>query len=136
MIVQPPDTQDDGPWDVISRYTRAQAIKDGVLVDVSEWAAREGFRIPVAMTATLYGDAIRTPGGMPLPAGVKVVAESAVRWLLKRLHLLIAGQDPQGSRMLGDDRLHGELGPIKFWAVCDGGDDGKAVLTVMLEGED
>ncbi len=44
---------------VIHRYTRKQAIDDGVLVDVTEWASpREmmgGFRIPVAMTAAVWG---------------------------------------------------------------------------------
>ncbi len=34
---------------VISVYTRAQAIEDGVLVDVSETAREAGFRIPVAV---------------------------------------------------------------------------------------
>ncbi|EQD30141.1 hypothetical protein B2A_14268, partial [mine drainage metagenome] len=32
--------------DVISRYTRAQAIEDGVLVEVSELAREAGFRFP------------------------------------------------------------------------------------------
>lgn len=43
----------------ISVYTRAQAIADGVLVDVTEWASAEkgfhgGFRCPVAFTANLW----------------------------------------------------------------------------------
>ena len=36
--------------DVIYAYTRAQALADGVLVDVSETAREAGFRWPVAMT--------------------------------------------------------------------------------------
>lgn len=39
---------------VICRYTRTQAIEDGVLVDLTEWAAETGFRIPVACTATVW----------------------------------------------------------------------------------
>jgi hypothetical protein len=39
----------------ISVYTRAQAIADGVLVDVTEAAKQAGFRIPVALTAALWG---------------------------------------------------------------------------------
>lgn len=39
-------------------YTRAQAIEDGELVDVSEWASRRemtgGFACPVAMTRALW----------------------------------------------------------------------------------
>jgi hypothetical protein len=44
--------------EMIHTYTRAQAIADGVLVDVSEWASpREiigGLAIPVAMTAAVW----------------------------------------------------------------------------------
>ena len=43
-----------GFWEdaeVISCYTRKQAIEDGVLVDVSQTARECGFRHPVAVTA-------------------------------------------------------------------------------------
>jgi len=46
-----------GFWDdaeVISVYTRAQAIEDGVLVDVSEIAREAGFVVPVAVTAGVW----------------------------------------------------------------------------------
>jgi hypothetical protein len=43
----------------IHSYTRAEAIADGVLVDLSEWASpREmmgGFTIPVAVTRAVWG---------------------------------------------------------------------------------
>ena len=39
---------------VISVYTRAQAIEDGILVDVSETAREAGFRIPVAVTRSVW----------------------------------------------------------------------------------
>ena len=42
--------------DLISTYTRADAIRDGVLVDVSETAREAGFRWPVAMTRGAYED--------------------------------------------------------------------------------
>jgi type I site-specific restriction endonuclease len=40
--------------DPISIYTRAQAIADGVLVDVSDRAKRFAIRFPVAVTDGLY----------------------------------------------------------------------------------
>lgn len=51
-----------GFWDdaeVISCYTRADAIEDGTLVDVSEWASNSkgfmgGFTVPVVMTRALW----------------------------------------------------------------------------------
>lgn len=51
-----------GEWadaEVIHEYSRAQAIEDGVLVDVTEWASRAtgswgGFACPVAMTRAIW----------------------------------------------------------------------------------
>ncbi len=40
--------------DVISTYSRAEALADGVLVDVSEMAREAGFRFPVAITAGVH----------------------------------------------------------------------------------
>jgi hypothetical protein len=39
---------------IISIYTRAQAIEDGVLIDVSETAREAGLRFPVAITTTAW----------------------------------------------------------------------------------
>ena len=39
---------------IISRYTRAQALEDGVLVDVSELAREAGFTVPTAITVELH----------------------------------------------------------------------------------
>ena len=44
-------------------YTRAQAIDDGVLVDMTEWAKETGFRIPVACTAMVWNRYIVPPNG-------------------------------------------------------------------------
>ena len=44
--------------DLIHRYTRAQALEDGVLVDVSETAKDAGFRVPVAVTQTAWADCV------------------------------------------------------------------------------
>ena len=47
-----------GFWDdaeIIYPYTRAQALEDGVLVDVSEIAKEAGIKFPVALTAAVYG---------------------------------------------------------------------------------
>ena len=39
---------------VIFRYTRKQAIEDGVLVDVSETAKEAGIKFPTALTQAVY----------------------------------------------------------------------------------
>ena len=44
--------------EVISTYTRAQAIEDGVLVDASSTAQDVGFTISVALTSTVWADCV------------------------------------------------------------------------------
>lgn len=46
----------------IYTYTRAQALEDGILVDVSELAREAGFRLPVAMTRTVWEDCVAWSG--------------------------------------------------------------------------
>ena len=48
---------------VISVYTRAQAIADGILVDVSETAQEAGFNIPVAVTRAVWERLVALPEG-------------------------------------------------------------------------
>jgi len=50
----PEDNNPFGP--VIYAYTRAQALADGVLVDVSNAAVEAGFKVPVAMTRAAWSD--------------------------------------------------------------------------------
>ena len=45
----------------ISVYTRAQAIDDGFLVDISELAREAGFRYPVAMTSDAFSKYVEVP---------------------------------------------------------------------------
>ncbi len=50
-------------FDIIDRYTRAQAIEDGVLVDLcqDETASlvyEAGFRLPLAMTVTAFSKTV------------------------------------------------------------------------------
>jgi len=44
--------------DVISTYSRAQAIEDGMLIDVSETAQEAGFKYPIALTAAAWADCV------------------------------------------------------------------------------
>lgn len=44
--------------EVISSYTRTQALADGVLKDASDLAREAGFSIPVALTATAWSEAV------------------------------------------------------------------------------
>ena len=48
---------------VIFAYTRAQAIEDGVLVDVSDTAREAGFKIPVALSRSVWDRLVALPEG-------------------------------------------------------------------------
>lgn len=49
---------------VISQYTRAQAIADGFLVDVSETAREAGIKFPVALTRAVWDKCVEIPAGV------------------------------------------------------------------------
>ncbi len=44
--------------EVIHTYTRAQAIEDGILIDITETARESGFRWPVAITQAAWLDSV------------------------------------------------------------------------------
>ena len=41
-------------WEVIHSYSRKQALEDGSLIDITEYARLNGFKIPCAITASLW----------------------------------------------------------------------------------
>jgi hypothetical protein len=49
---------------VISSHSRAQAFRDGVLIDVSETAREAGFRYPVVLTRAAWEKSVAVPPGM------------------------------------------------------------------------
>ncbi|MBV8248477.1 MAG: hypothetical protein JO200_08490 [Comamonas sp.] len=44
--------------DVVHSYTRAEAIADGLLIDVTETAREAGFTVPVAITRAAWADCV------------------------------------------------------------------------------
>jgi hypothetical protein len=40
--------------ETVFSYTRAEALEDGVLIDISELAKEAGFKFPVAITCGIY----------------------------------------------------------------------------------
>ena len=60
---EPPE--EENPFgELIFRYTRAQALADGVLVDVTEMAREAGFQIPVALTHAVWAEYVAVPEGV------------------------------------------------------------------------
>lgn len=57
--------------EVISAYSREQALEDGALVDISKIASGVGFQFPVAVTASVWSD-ISEGLALPSAAGQSV----------------------------------------------------------------
>jgi len=123
-------TQDD----LIYAYTRAQAIEDGVLVDVSEMAREAGFKWPVALTAEVWAVIENTP---PKLQGFQDVQGRLwdVLWMLK-LASRRGGREIH-YRLIVDRNENGRrLRYLTLKAVSGPGDDAEPVITVMLPWQD
>jgi hypothetical protein len=119
-------------WDVVFSYTRKQAIADGVLVDVSPQAQETGFKIPVAITSTLYDRYVRSD----LPGQDERGRLHDLLWML-----FLKARGCEESIIFYEvifqmDENHPET--IKLKAIIGPGDSfsESPVLTIMLPEED
>ena len=89
------NTNNESPFgEVLYSYTRAQAIADGVQVEVSKVAAEAGIRFPVFLTRTVY-DAFVT-----VPPGVTAQDEAGRLWdIVWMLRFAILRARPGTDRM-------------------------------------
>jgi len=130
----------DNPFEdapVIFSYTRAQAIEDGVLVDITEWARETGFKVPVACTATVWnGYVVPPPGTEPFGQSERGRAHDLL-WLL---FLAI-----KASKNTGQDQIlykvlflmaPNKTEEVTLKAHFGPGDDGEPVVTIMTPDED
>ena len=120
---------------VVFRYTRAQAIADGVLVDVSELAKEAGFRIPVAVTATLWEGYITPP-----PSAEEEGQSTTGRlWdVLNVMRVAIRSLPANSDIVLFSVlfRMTEGTETVQIKALCGPGDDAEPVITIMLSNED
>jgi hypothetical protein len=107
-------------FEIISAYTRAQAIDDGFLVDVSSYS-KGLFKVPVATTRTVYEKLTDN--------GKKDVTTTLFLLLLTLKKLIRAGE--------GDgEQLDFTFNRISLKALSHGGDNGEHVITIMFPHED
>jgi hypothetical protein len=124
--------------EVIHSYTRAQAIADGVLVDLSQhpMAVELGYRYPVACTSTVYNRLIDLT-----PAAKRACNDVDGRlWDVLYMLRLAIRRAPEDAEVLYfevravSQRLRPT--PFRLKCVCGPGDSGEPVLTVMFPDED
>lgn len=120
--------------DIIHRYTRAEALRDGVLVDASAIAQEAGFRYGVALSRAAWEQCVSIPEG--------VIGQDEVGRLYDVLYLLAAALRRGGDGTEVPFAVHvrnsnrGGTPPlVRLRAVCGPGDDGTPCITIMLPEE-
>lgn len=141
----PEDEQPFGP--VIYRYTRAEALDEGVLVDVSNPAAEAGFKVPVALTCAAWADCVEwneEDSRRQTPQN-----ESGRLWdVLWMATIAIARSRRHPQAQHPENQLHYQLvrvprggqatvpREVTLKLVSGSGDAGEHVITIMLPHED
>jgi Family of unknown function (DUF6573) len=123
---------------VIYSYSRAQAIEDGVLIDVTETAKEAGFKYPVAITVGVMTEVV----GTPEIAAARGESDSGRLWdviwmclcAVRKLSLNHA-TDTVYFQVLATD-ADGNKQLHQLWSRCGPGDTAEPVITIMLIGED
>jgi hypothetical protein len=136
----------------IATYSRAQAIEDGVLVNLNDPSftfrpglnicAEAGIKYPVAMTISAYSRTVSEPGTL-LPAGQDI---SGRLWDVLTMFKLAAKQGGTEVRFsvsvvsclsVDGERINRtKRETVALKAICGPGDGGEPVITIMLPDED
>jgi hypothetical protein len=122
-------------FELIHKYSRADALRDGELIDVSETAREAGFRYPVALTRAVWERCVT------VPEGVIGQDEAGRLWdVVWMLHLAIRkakdGAEVRFALHVRNSNRAGVLPLVSLKALCGPGDQGEPVITVMMPDED
>ena len=137
-------TMQDVFGEVISRYTRAQAIEDGVLIDVTETACQAGIKYPAALTTAVYDEYV------VVPKALKGIQDEAGRlfdilWMYAWAVRIGEISGNQGlftvSFLMYETKSISEQARVRqetitLKAVCGPNDDGSPCITIMRPDED
>ena len=126
---------------VLHAYTRAQAIEDGILVDVSETAREAGFTIPVALTRTVWTRLVA------LPEGYRGFQDESGRlwdvlWIARYYALRASNSNRVRMcvlvRDIRKDLRDSNRPPRRHFPVVaiGAGDDGQPAITIMFPEDD
>lgn len=121
--------------DVISVYTRAQAIEDGVLADLSALApdvCRQHYKYNVACTATVWAIIERAIENPRWCNDINGVVHDILG--MSRCHARVLDESTRLFQVI--IKGVGKKSLFTFKIVCGPGDDAEPVLTIMLPEED
>jgi len=130
--------------EIISTYTRAQAIEDGFMVDVSDTAREAGITVPVTLTNEVYEDCVHWTDEDSKRQTYQ--DESGRLWdvvsmLAFRMRISKARNEKTDTlyyKMIRVPRGGRGRRPreVILKAVIGGGDNGEPVITVMQKDQD
>ncbi len=136
-------------WEIVSTYTRAEAVADGVQVAIPQEISREaGIKFPVFITQKVYNKYVLVPEGMDFQnedgrlwdilymfarqarnSNSSVIVFQFVCFLLDNGDWTIYERICEGNRLLREVMLKAEIGPLDI-------DDPSPAITIMVIGED
>lgn len=126
--------------EIIHAYTRADAIRDEVLFDVTETGKEAGFKVPVALTAAVYYDCVRWTEDDNRRGTLQ--DESGRLWDVLCLAFLAARRSPGADRVPFavlrvpvEGRGH-KARRVDLVVTIGPGDEGEPVITIMQPNED
>jgi hypothetical protein len=119
--------------DLIFAYTRAEALADGVLKDVTKLAREAGLRYPTAITAAAWAAAVEPPDDCP---GRSIKGRAWDVLQLLRWQAQSAGQSDRIDFQVRVQVSASAWQDIALKAMVHAGDEGEPVITVMLPHED
>lgn len=115
--------------DMIHTYTRAQAIADGVLIEVTDLVRKHEipFKVPVAIARGIACDLdlIDDDGVLDEDRAVRLLKAAAIE------AARTARERPSNSLLTFEVRRHPGAPVVKVYVSIDGGDHGEPVLTIM-----
>lgn len=125
---------------VIYSYTRTQAIEDGELIDVSIMAKKTGFKVPVAVTRSVWNQYIEWTDE---DTDKQTIQDQSGRlWDVLWMLFVACKRSKEESllfyklQVVPRDGRSKSAALIKLKSVIGGGDEGEPVITIMLPNED
>ncbi len=141
MSMQVNSVEHDSPFgDVIYSYTRAQALEDGYLVDVSEMAREAGLKVNTALTRAVWDDCVEWDDDDSKRQTHQ--DQDGRLWDVLFMASMAARTNPNSSQILyqlyrvprGGRGTRAKL--VKLKLHIGPGDQGEPVITIMMPNED
>lgn len=130
--------------EVISTYTRKEAIEDGVLIDVTKMAKEAGIKHPTAITQNLWSSRVEVPEGLEGIQDEKgrlwdvlcMFVFAARKATSPDLTYSVLFQAKERKADIDRGTFNIKMEKVQLNAVCGPGDQGEPVITIMLPGDD